>query len=186
MEKGKKIVVYGCDNTGKTTLCKNLSKIFNSSEGLSGRTLWVKSLGPGKTLSEYINFMIGFLNSHDNIIFERYPLFEESIYGNLLRGRNVFEDLKENDKYDELLTGVDVFIHCFPGFDSLLNFGQREQMGGVKENVMQIVTEFKRLTNFLKENDFPVIEYNYNLYNVGFSFDVFVQGIMEKIERGKK
>lgn len=181
MSKGKKIVVFGCDNTGKTTLCNDLLEEFNDYGGLSGKTVLAKSIGPNKTKKQYIQFMEAFLNSNDNVIFERFPLIEEVVYGNILRGKNIF-DSEDGDMIYRCFNCVDLYIFCYPGLLNILNFGKREQMEGVIENSIDIINGFNRVVELLLKQGFDVMEYNYQIHGNGIPNQWFVENIVRRLE----
>ena len=156
------IVVFGCDNSGKTTLCNQLVNLLNEDVDFTAEA--IHSLGPNKSYDEMISFMENNLvprGSTHTKIFDRFPLIEESIYGPLLRGENKFADVNNRDIWDK----VDLFIYCYPGLFHILNWGDREQMLGVKERVFEIIDAYNRLAVTLKLNGFNIKEYNYRCDN---------------------
>ena len=75
------LIVLGMDNTGKTTLCGQLSKELN--------IRIVNSLGPNATKWDMENF-IQYKMGNDDTIFERFCFFEEMVYGSILRNYSKF------------------------------------------------------------------------------------------------
>lgn len=153
------IVVLGCDNTGKSTLCNNLKNYLE--DGIDFTCDVVHSPGP-VSIDEMKEFMESKLISKDcksHIrIFDRFSILEEFVYGNVLRGVNRFPDEEYNDK---LLSQVDLFIYCDPGLDNIIKWDGREQMDGVIENVNRIYGAYKVLVNKLKEKGYNIKTYNY-------------------------
>lgn len=165
--KAKKIVVFGCDNTGKTTLCellkKELSIFFKNPVEIS------KSLGPNKTVEEQFNFMNETLNDESKtIIFDRFPIIEEATCGKVLRGKDNFAEWEDTDVVG-LLEKVDLFIFCYPGLFDVLNWGEREQLDGVKKNALRLINAYNEMAVALRNLGFKVFEYNYKNTN---SFDI--------------
>ena len=164
------IVVFGCDNTGKSTLCSDLVKVFNANGYVCDK---IHSPGP-KSIEELVTFIENNLLDSDSKeirIFDRFPIIEEAVYGKLLRGGSRFND----EEYNEQTLGrIDAFIYCFPGTDSLLNWGTREQMDGVKENVEDILEEYSIILESLKK-DKNVIIYDYNRDTAFDMFDRLVK-----------
>ena len=156
--KNKKIVVFGCDNTGKTTLCNYLKKIYDEEKDIEGKIEIAKSIGPNKTKQEYIDFMEKELNKENSVIFDRFPVIEEYTCGNILRGENIFD----GDIIVPFLEKVDVFVFCYPGLFKTLNWGNREQMNGIKENAVDLINAYTLMAYMLKSLGYNVIEYNYN------------------------
>lgn len=156
------IVVFGCDNSGKSTLCNQLVDLLNEDVDFTAES--VHSLGPNKSYKEMVEFMESNLtpvNSTHTKIFDRFPVIEESIYGPLLRGENKFAGVIVKN----LLDRVDLFVYCYPGLFTILNWGDREQMPGVKDNVFEIIDSYNRLAVKLKSYGYNVKEYNYRCDN---------------------
>lgn len=163
--KAKKIVVFGCDNTGKTTLCetiqRSLKKIYKTDE-----VYIAKSLGPNKTVEEQVAFMEEMLNDENrSIIFDRFPIIEEATCGEVLRGKNNFAEWEGTDVIN-LLGKVDLFIFCYPGLFNVLKWGDREQLDGVKDNVLPLINAYNKMAFALKQLNFNVMEYNYTMDNI--------------------
>ena len=152
------IVVFGCDNTGKSTLCSQLANLLNEDSEYTAEA--IHSLGPNKTLDEMLDFMNRNLaprGSTHTRIFDRFPIIEESIYGPLLRGENKFAGIITK----EILDKVDLFVYCYPGLFTVLNWGDREQMDGVKDNALDIIAGYNRLAVKLRLAGYNVKEYNF-------------------------
>ena len=173
------IVVFGCDNSGKTTLCENLAKHYT--ENKMQKINMVHSLGPNKTLEQQIEFMkLGLYNTESDInIFDRFPVIEETVCGSVIRKHNNFLSSINGLLGYSYLRFVDLFIFCYPGLDSVVNWGSREQMDGVKENVIQLINGYNQLALDLVENDFRVFEYNFKIKN---SFDEICK-VVDQIQR---
>ena len=159
MEIGKNIVVFGCDNTGKTTLAKYLVEKINK-ENQDVCAIYKKSLGPNKTKNEQIDFMDSVTSFKSLVIFDRYPIVEEMTSGIVLRGKNNFQD-SSKELMEYYLGKIDCYILCYPGLFDVVNWEEREQLDGVKENVLDLINQYNRFAFALKECGFNVIEYNY-------------------------
>lgn len=130
-----KIIILGMDNSGKTTLSNKLKEIL--------KYPLINSLGPKYTKAEMKLFMLKNLLNKD-VIFERFPLFEELIYGNVLRGESKFS--LTDEVYDLLKKDKNLFIiYCRPSRDHILNFGSREQMNGVIEQSNDLIVAWDNL-----------------------------------------
>ena len=152
------IVIFGCDNTGKSTLSQQLVDLLN--EDIDYTAEMVHSLGPGKTYQEMVDFMKQNLipkGSTHTKVFDRFPVIEETVYGPILRGHDKFFDVD----ISEFLDPVDLFIYCYPGLFTTLNWGEREQMDGVKGNVLEIINQYNKLAVWLKSQGYNVKEYNF-------------------------
>ena len=83
----KLIIIEGMDNTGKSTLVKKLSSYLPHHEV-------VVSPGP---CAEHVQWCKDELARTDSRIYDRFPIFSETVYGNIIRGysdiSNYLEDL---------------------------------------------------------------------------------------------
>lgn len=155
----------------KTTLSNDLTKIFNANGYICDA---IHSPGP-KSTEELVAFIENNLldsSSKEIRIFDRFPIIEEAVYGKLLRGGSRFDDEEYNKK---TVSKIDSFIYCFPGEESILNWGDREQMDGVKENVLEIVDEYNNIVEKLIKEKKNVIIYDYNKSTPFEIFDSLVR-----------
>lgn len=153
------IVVYGCDNSGKTTLINNLVTYLleNCQPAIA-----IKSLGPA-SLSDQVRFMDKYIldvNYLENSvqIFDRFPIIEEEVCGNILRNHNNFSS--HATYVSNMLNQITFFIHCNPGEDKIFNWGEREQMKGIKENAKQLIEGYKAFP-YIHKITSRVFNYNY-------------------------
>lgn len=146
------IVVFGCDNSGKTTV----SKLFDSI--LGG---YVHSPGPLKDIESMKKFIEDNINKNPINIFDRFPIIEEYACGNVLRNNNLFSNEVEYsiNTFDK----IDLFIYCCPPIDIVTNWGDREQMEGIKDNVVGLREKYQEVYDFLKEHHYTVIKYDYTI-----------------------
>ena len=153
------IVVFGCDNSGKTTLCNSLKRyVCDLRDLLASEVEVVKSLGPAnyEMQKEFMDKMLSEDKSH---IFDRFPIIEEMTCGPVLRGKNNFENYV--DEADYFLNKIDLFIYCKPSLDSILNWGTREQMSGIKENIMPLIDAYDSCLKVLQQMGLHVMIYNW-------------------------
>lgn len=139
----KKIVVYGCDNSGKTTAVAEIRKILTMNK-ISCET--VHSCGP-KSAREQVEFMVKELQTNPGSpkvkVFDRFPAIEEFVYGPIVRNKNVLKDYSIT--CEVLMNQIDLFIFCCPGYETISNWGYRWQMKGVKENVESIILAYNNI-----------------------------------------
>ena len=153
------IVIFGCDNSGKSTLGKNLL-YYLKEKGKDCSLIH----SPGNTTKEVMeNFMRISLVDKDKTpnkvsIFDRFPIIEESVYGEILRDGSKFKDKEDIDR---ILKKIDLFIYCFPGANMILNWGIREQYPGVKENANKLIEAYENIAKDFKEKGYPIKTYNY-------------------------
>lgn len=161
MIEGKiKIVVFGCDNTGKTTLCNDLKDLIEPYYDVE----IAKSIGANKSVEQYVEFMKSNIEKEKAIIFDRFPIIEEATCGKVLRDNNIFEKWQKEDVIG-ILKSIDVYIMCYPGLFNTLNWGEREQMDGVKLNAIKLINAYNEMAFALKEMGLNVYEYNYKYHN---------------------
>lgn len=139
----EKIVVYGCDNSGKTTAVAEIQKILTMNK-VSCET--VHSCGP-KSAREQVEFMVKELQTNPNSprvkVFDRFPAIEELVYGPIVRNKNVLKGYSIT--CDVLMNQIDLFIFCCPDYETISNWGDREQMKGVKENTESIILAYNNI-----------------------------------------
>lgn len=150
------IVIIGIDNSGKTTLGNSLTEFLNRKNTCK----YIHSLG-NVPLEDQLNFLNHELLediNYDYKIFDRFPIIEEKIYGNILRNNNRYENLGVEDYW---LSKIDIFILCNPGFETISNWGEREQMEGVIDNSKKIYKAYINLYNELKNKGYNIKIYNF-------------------------
>ncbi len=155
------IVVYGCDNSGKTTLCQQLVNylIDNGIDDVE----YVKSLGP-VGVNKQVDFLHEKINDYSKefMIFDRLPIIEEEVCGNVLRGSNNFDHFQ--DYVSKVLGRITLFIHCDPVKEAIEKWGTREQMAGIKENAKALANGYAAYST-IHCTDNRTIKYNYNQDN---------------------
>lgn len=138
----KIICIFGCDNSGKTTACNNISK-WLAKAGISNKV--VHSCGPCSP-PEQLMFMDEVVSSeHEEevIILDRFPAIEEAVYGPILRNGNALEPFYK--LCVNYLSYISLFIYCNPDINVIKNWGDREQMAGVKDNANEIVKGYQNI-----------------------------------------
>lgn len=150
-DNGNKIIVIGMDNTGKTTLVDYLNMELFIRQ--------VKSPGPKLTKKQMSEIMYGWLSSDEDLIIERFSLFEEITYGNVLRRNSKFD--LNGPEFEYVKKVKPIIIYCRPDDFNVFNFGDREQMVGVIEQADKLLKAWDNLVGEL-EKQLTVIRYNYN------------------------
>lgn len=130
-----KIIVIGMDNTGKTTLCRELSSRMNLD--------WIHSLGPKHSKEELSEYLVKNLRSNSNCIFERFSFFDEIVYGTVLRGESKFSF--KDELFNIIKEVKPIIIYCRPDISAILDWQGREQMEGVIEDSNRLITAWDLL-----------------------------------------
>lgn len=149
-----KIIVCGMDNTGKTTLCKELAYKLDA--------IHIPSRGPNRSRDEMLHEIIYNMEKTENVVFERFPIFEELIYGKILRGKSkfTFNEIDQIKKYKP------VIIYCRPESHVIFDFGQREQMTGVIEKKEELLKAWDQLI-YDSLTGFKIIKYDWTKDSLG-------------------
>lgn len=130
------IVVYGCDNSGKTSLAKAIAEKFGME--------YVRSMGgPNMNTQAILNYL-GENLREGNRVFDRFSIIEEYANGLILRGRDRFQD--EFIDKEKFMNSVDLFIYACPSMETVKNFGDREQMEGIIENIDKLREMYRVFT----------------------------------------
>lgn len=150
------IIIEGMDGSGKTTLAQQLSfrlgnvpiKRFVTSGGPTNYDLVVERTKA--TLTELHDQVTQ--NQRPVVIYDRFPLISEAVYGPILRGRNHFGD--EWDSLIESLLALDpIVIYCRPGIKYIMQ-NIREtadnQMEGVVSMARELIDAYDELMSWLQ------------------------------------
>ena len=154
------IAVEGMDSSGKTTLISQLRQTDHS--------FWCISRSkPIKTIRELDSFL-SWLDAlpHDQlIVLDRHPLVSEKVYGPLLRGKDLTENLDPDIISTHLGGGLSRLIrviYCRPPSSVIKsNLWKNPQLDGVPENFLTLLTRYDNVMALLKMGGIPVIYHDY-------------------------
>lgn len=152
----KLILVEGPDNAGKTTLVGMLQQArpqarISSSPPAGSRS---KAMNQAPSIEEMLEALreIGLAAEGDeDVIFDRSPLVSERVYGRTLgRGQRVGTDLMDaalwriaaNEPHVRGKVLPTTLIYCRPPTEVVLEFDEREQMEGVRENARALLRAY--------------------------------------------
>lgn len=152
------ILILGMDNTGKTTLSKELL------ENLKNDFKLLNSKGPNQTKEEMENFIKNNLKKDENLIFDRFCFFEEMVYGKILRGKSKFNYKDKIFKF--IIENDPIIVYCRPNKKIINNWQNREQMDGVIDNSNQLLKQYDKVIKKAKKYNLRVIKYDYTKENV--------------------
>lgn len=185
MSRGIKVVLMGVDNSGKTTLAKNLI------EALITRGFDFNYMPPlGKApLKEQLEHLSSILFNEKNLIIDRLPMIEEEVVGRLLRNSSNFDKVNK-DKIFEYYQNVDMIIFCNPSLEVITNWGDRPQMDGVKENAEKLQTGYEdfffNLVYEMVEMPIEFRDYDWRSDITGRRCHEIVESIVELLEEKKE
>lgn len=149
-------IILGMDNTGKTTLAKELSQ----SMGLP----IVNSCGPNHTKSEKMLWVLDQLVREglypSFVIHERFLPFEEMVYGPILRDGSIYS--LEHIHLQELRLHNPMIIYVRPSDERILNFGSRAQMAGVIDKAQELLSAWDSLIFKMVREGWHVVYYDYD------------------------
>ena len=150
------IIIEGMDGSGKTILAQQLSirlgnvpiKRFVTSEGPTNYDLLVEKV---KTALAELHDQV-MQNQRPVVIYDRFSLISEAVYGTILRGRNHFGD--EWLALIDLLLSLDpIVIYCRPSSEFILQ-NIREtadsQMEGVVSKARELINAYDELMSWLQ------------------------------------
>ena len=126
------------DNTGKTTLIQKISEAFGIEVVSSCRSI---------PLNEQIDWIQQQVERTTPVVYDRFTLFSEQVYGPILRGGSKFDNM-DNLTWFEYLAIVlssmnPIIIYCRPSTATILkSFHERDQMGGTSQNLLELVNRY--------------------------------------------
>lgn len=137
------IIVEGPDNTGKTTLIKELSQYFPELQV-------VKS--PGHVvLGEALAWVAGAIRNEDpRFIYDRYFPISERVYGPVLRDGDIFGQYTF-DLLRLTLRREPLIVYCRPSDEVAQMWGDRQQLNGVKQHAAELCRRYDWLMTILGE-----------------------------------
>jgi hypothetical protein len=135
------VIVEGCDNTGKTTLIEKLMADFPILVRAP------KSPGPAPG-DEQWDFMMGYLSKPPKettpIIFDRFPLISEPVYGVAVRDGSALDGDKIKLGTKLLRKHQPLIIYAERSKEDILKtFHEREQLEGVEDKINIILTLYE-------------------------------------------
>lgn len=173
------------DNTGKTTLVEEVAKLFNhaAEEQVVDQ---IKSPGPidwamqRKWVDRELKPYFGNLR-----IYDRFPLFEEVVYGKTLRGKSCFSI--EDQYFARLKKVAPMIVYTRPAKETILNFGERAQMDGVIENAEKLLAAYDELMFRLLTTGWKILPYDFQKNSAEAVAEAFmIMDTIEQIQGGKQ
>lgn len=146
------IIVEGMDNSGKSTLCNQLSYSF--------KLPVIHSPGP---VDNPFPWVIEQLSRENPIIYDRFPLISEKVYGPILRNKDLFGGTEGAQLIYQLWKKYPLIIYCRPPTDEILSFKDgRAQMEGVIEKARLLLIAYdKFMISLIKEGRWNIVIHNF-------------------------
>ena len=157
------VVVEGVDGSGKTTLIRNL-------RARSKTYFWVaSSSGRPKCLADLhdaLHWIGQAAYLRTPVVCDRLPLISEAVYGPVMRGSSLLEQLqhKYQKEYGDILKGVDRIIYCRPSQLDIarnITISGIPQLNGVLETLPELLVKYDDLMNTLRDDNVKVYSYDY-------------------------
>lgn len=146
------IIIEGVDNSGKTTLAKKLSSYFDAP--------LVHSPGPKPTPEAMVYWAERTFSIPGKMFYDRHPCISEVVYGLTLRHKNAF-DTESGKRVTKLFyEAKPLIIYCHPPIE-IIKRNMGKQMGGVKENLDELLAAYDKFMSYLKIRGFLIVDYDY-------------------------
>jgi len=168
------LIIEGPDNSGKTTLVKELAQLLPGQKVLH-------SGGPVKSEADRDERMERILNSR-HVIWDRVPCISEQIYGPVLRGVNIFGGTTYLQAVVDIGAAI---IYCRPPDHLLFNLDthdvnpdhdDEEHLTGIKQNHEKIVASYDYFMRHI-----PHLRYDY--YNMTMAHKTLFIGHIIMVHR---
>ena len=130
------IIVEGMDNSGKTTLAEHLAEKFK-----------LPLMHSPKIRENMIQDALTILTLNPNAVMDRFSVISEVIYGPTLRRKIIFDTFVTRWIFymDKLAQCKPLIFYCRPPDEKIFDYGDREQMEGVKEHDKELLGAYDAL-----------------------------------------
>lgn len=148
------IIVEGCDNSGKSTLVQKLAQDL--------KLLMLNNRKRPESFEESYIYTLTMcqLASSFSMIFDRWQPISEPIYGPICRNTHIYNEEQLSRLHAITQVTQPLIIYCRPDTQTILNFGERDQMAGVVQHGKELIQAYDDyLTNLSKF--FHVVQYDY-------------------------
>lgn len=161
------IIVEGMDNSGKSTLIANIADRFElrviKRSGPPSAAVTV-AVSHREAEQAFILETLSFLVLNPQMIYDRFPIISEGIYGPVLRNKNVFE--REGTGWenwlDRLVQCNPLIIYCRPPEEKILCFSpNREQMQGVTDSARLLIHKYDQLMDKLEKRGALLVRHDF-------------------------
>lgn len=157
------LIITGMDNSGKTTLANQVVDIFNIMREEDEKEFQIlKSPGPiGEAQKDWVVQQLVSYIPENHLIYERFPILEELVYGKILRRSSVFD---YNDSYFQLLKKQNpVIVYTRPSRHRIFQFEDRPQMDGIIDNKNLLLDTYDDLIFKMLSEGWRILIYDYEV-----------------------
>lgn len=168
----KTLICTGMDNSGKSTLTKQLIERFNGVELRHS-----PGPEPHKVQEDWLRKQIvdnGELQDGKDIVYDRFAPFEEMVYGPILRSGSLFD--MEDTSVRMLKLFRPIIVYTRPPRGHILNFGDRPQMDGVITHGELLLNSYDELMFRLMAEGWTVLVYD---YTKKYAFEKLINKLVE-------
>lgn len=152
------IIIEGMDNSGKTTLAKQLLEDFPELRV-------IKSCGHASVGDALAWVAQAIRNEDPRMVYDRYFPISERVYGPVLRhsdifGAYTFDILSLTFRREPLI------IYCRPPVSAISAWGERDQMVGVKDRTTELVKRYDWFMDLVREMYLQpalIVDYDYTV-----------------------
>lgn len=137
------VIVEGPDNSGKSTLCAALRTHFPL-------VAFQHSGGPPKDEGEFFSRINRLLSHKKPVIFDRFPIISDHVYGPVVRGEDIFKGNWEG-YVNRMMARRPIIIYCRPPNDVLMRgmdnhpvkeHETAEHVERVKRNALELIRRY--------------------------------------------
>lgn len=150
------IILEGMDNSGKTTLAQRLLEEFSELR-------ITKSCGHASVPDALAWVAQAIRNEDPRMVYDRYFPISERVYGPILRHADIFGSYTF-DILSLTFRREPLIIYCRPPLFNISNWGERDQMNGVKDRLVELSERYDWLMDLIREmylNSALVVNYDY-------------------------
>jgi len=149
------IIIEGFDNTGKTTLAKELQRVLHFD--------YLHSPGPMDKGKQMMDWALREMAADRYAIYDRLSIISDPVYAPIVRKeRSAYETTQRGQAIRELLrVSPHLIIYCRPANAKIIRFGNREQMIGVIDHAYELLDRYDRHINQMIKENWNIVFYDY-------------------------
>lgn len=179
------IIVEGVDNSGKSTLIKELLEEYPSLQfgGKPGGP--PEKIGRDNLYNWWYDVVDSCPTETYKKVYDRF-YFSELVYGPVIRGGVSFHHDELATIMNKLRIHQPLIIYCNVPINQVYkNFNKREQLKGVKENIHKLKEQYEDVMMTLQEDkkeDFRILRYDYTDPSSKENLDKELKNYLSKVK----